>query len=111
MDQDKKKQEVKGRFWEILRCLLYTTVVVFVMSCIAFLYLEQRQLKQSLAAINDKTDKMITEEMLKKFFSANRLHNDTDERLDEKALLLRRKRAMALSLESLEKRLKVLETR
>lgn len=68
-------------------------------------------MKQSLAAINDKTDNMITEETLKKFFSANRLHNDTDERLDEKALLLRRKRAMALSLESLEKRLKVLETR
>lgn len=111
MDQDKKEREIKGRFWEILRCLLYTAVVVFVMSCIAFLYLEQRQMKQSLAAINVKTDRTITEETLKKFFSANRLHNNTDERLDERALLLRRKRALALSLESLEKRLKVLETR
>ena len=65
-------------------------------------------MKQRFAAIDDK---MITEETLKKFLSACEPHSDTDEPLDAKALLVRKKRASALSLESLEKRLKVLEFR
>ncbi len=87
--------------------MLYAVVVVFLVSCNAFLFFEQQQMKQRLAAMDAK---MITEETLKKFFSASQHYSDTDERIDAKALLVRKKR-VALSLESLEKRLKVLEFR
>ena len=108
MDQDKKKQKEKGRFSEILRRMLCTVVVVFLVSWMAFLSLDNIQMKQRLAAIDDK---MITEETLKKIFSASQHYSDTDEQLDAKALLVRKKRALALNLESLEKRVKVLEFR
>ena len=55
---------------------------------------------------------MITEETLKKFFATSQMNSaDKDERLDTKALLIREKRAPASSIESIEKRLKVLEFR
>ena len=55
---------------------------------------------------------MKTEETLKEFFPASQANSaDKHERLDGKALLVREKRAPALSLENLEKRLKVVEFR
>ena len=63
-----------------------------------------------LAAIDDKMDTF--EWKLKKRFPTHQyVNNDKDERLDAKALLTRKKRASTLSLQSLEKRLKVLELR
>ena len=102
MDQDKKEHKLKQRFSEILRCVLYGVVVVFLMSCIIILFLEQQKMKQRLTAIDDK---------MNTFERTLRYNNDKDERLDAKALFVREKRAVALSLESLEKRLKVLEFR
>ena len=102
MDQDKKEHKLKQRFSEILRCVLYVVVVVFMMSCIIILFLEQQKMKQRLTAIDDK---------MNTFERTLQYNNDKDERLEAKALFVREKRAVALSLESLEKRLKVLEFR
>ena len=101
MDRDKKEHKLKQRFSEILRCVLYAVVVVFLMSCIIILFLEQQTMKQRLTAIDDK---------MNTFERTLQYNNDKDERL-EAALFVREKRAVALSLESLEKRLKVLEFR
>ncbi|XP_022798959.1 short-chain collagen C4-like isoform X1 [Stylophora pistillata] len=54
---------------------------------------------------------MVTAETIKKFCATIRRQSDTDERADAKTLLSRRRKSLALSLESLEKRLKVLELR
>ena len=79
------------------------------MLCNTFLFLEHRHTKQRLAALEDK---MITEETLKKFIPAIQTNSaDKDERLDSKALHVREKRAPASSIESLDKRVKVLEFR
>ena len=102
MDQDKKEHKLKQRFSEILRCVLYGVVVVFLMSCTIILFLEQQKMKQRLTAIDDK---------MNTFERTLQYNNDKDERLDAKGLFVREKRAVALSLESLEKRLKVLEFR
>ena len=110
MERHEKQQKTKGRFSEILRCMLYAVVIVFLASCNAFLFLEQQQMKQRLAAIDDEMNTF--ERSLKKAFPTRQNNGDEqDERLDAKALLVREKRALALSLESLEKRLKVLEFR
>ena len=84
-------------------------MVVFLVLCNTFLLLENRHTKQRLTALEDK---MITEETLKKFFPAIQINSaDKDESLNTKALLVREKRAPASSIESHEKRLKVLEFR
>ena len=109
MELDKNEQKTNGRVSEILRCVLYAVVVVFLVLCNTFLLLEHRHTKQRLTALEDK---MITEETLKKFFPAIQINSaDKDERLDTKSLLVREKRAPASSTENLEKRLKVLEFR
>ena len=102
MDRDKKEHKLKQRFSEILRCVLYVVVVASLMSCIIILFLEQQKMKQRLTAIDDK---------MNTFERTLQYNNDKDERLDAKALFVREKRAVALSLESLENRLKVLEFR
>ena len=102
MDQDKKEHKLKQRYSETLRCVLYVVVVVFMMSCIIILFLEQQKMKQRLTEIDDK---MNTFERILQY------NNDKDKRLEAKALFFREKRAVALNLESLEKRLKVLEFR
>lgn len=102
MDQDKKEHKLKGCFSEILCCVLYVAVVVFLMSCITILFFEQQNMKQRLTAIDDKMNTL--ERTL-------RYNNDRDKGLEAKGLLVREKRALALSLEGLEKRLKVLEFR
>ena len=109
MERDKNELKTNGRLSEILRCVLYAVVVVFLVLCNIFLFLEHRHTKQRLTALEDK---MITEETLKKFFATSQMNSaDKDERLDTKALLIREKRAPASSIESIEKRLKVLEFR
>ena len=109
MELDKNEQKTNGRLSEILRCVLYVVVVVFLVLCNTFLLLEHRHMKQRLTALEDK---MKTEETLKKFFPASQMNSgDKDERLDTKAFLVREKRAPAPSIESLEKRVKVLEFR
>ena len=102
MDQDKKEHKLKRRLSEFIRCVLYIAVVIFLMSCIAILFLEQQQMKQRLTAIDDKVTT---------FERALQYNNERDKRLEAKGFLDREKRAVALSLESLEKRLKVLEFR
>lgn len=98
MDQDKKEHKFKERFPEILRCVLYLVVL----SCIAIVFSEQHKMKQRLTAIDDK---------MNRFERTLRYDIDKDVRNQPKDLLVREKRALALSLESLEKRLKVLEFR
>ena len=67
-------------------------------------------MKQRMVVIDDKMNAF--ERSLKKPFPTRQNNRDEpDERLDAKDLLVREKRALALSLESLEKRLKVLEFR
>ena len=65
-------------------------------------------MKQRLASIEEK---MVTDETMKKFCATSRMQSDTDERAHVKTLLIRKRRSLALSLESLEKRLKILEFR
>ena len=109
MERDKNELKTNGRLSEILRCVLYAVVVVFLVMCNTFLFLEHRHTKQRLTALEDK---MITEETLKKFFAASQMNSaGKDKRLDTKALLVRERRAQASSIESLEKRVKVLEFR
>ena len=108
MDQERKEPKAEGRFSESLRYLLYVAVFVFFLSCMTVLFLDHIEMKRRLAAMEDK---MITDETLQKFCATSRIQRDTDERVDDKALLLRRKRELALSLQGLEKRLKVLEFR
>ena len=111
MEPDNTKQKANSRTSETLRCFFYVLVVVFLVLWNTFLFFEHRHTKQRLTALEDK---MKTEETLKEFFPASQANSaDKHERLDGKALLVRarEKRAPALSLESLEKRLKVLEFR
>ena len=109
MESNNTEKKTNGRLSEIHRYLLYAVVVVFLVLCNTFLFLEQQHTKQRLIELEDK---MITKETLKKFFPASQSNSaDKRERLHGKALFVREKRALALSLESLEKRLKVLEFR
>ena len=87
MELDKNEQKTNARLSEILRCVLYAVVVVFLVLCNTFLFLEHRHTKQRLTALEDK---MITEDTLKKFFPAIQMNSaDKGERLDSKALLVR----------------------
>ena len=109
MESNNTEKKTNGRLSEIHRYLLYAVVVVFLVLCNTFLFLEQQHTKQRLIELEDK---MITKETLKKFFPASQSNSaDKHERLHGKALFVREKRTLALSLESLEKRLKVLEFR
>ena len=109
MEPDNTEQKTNNRISETFRCVFYVVVVVFLVLWNTFLFLEHRHTKQRLSEIEDK---MITEETLKKFFPASQSNSaDKHERLDGKVLLVREKRGLALSLESLEKRVKVLEFR
>ena len=109
MEPDNTEQKTNNRILETFRCVFYVVVVVFLVLWNTFLFLEHRHTKQRLSEIEDK---MITEETLKKFFPASQSNSaEKHERLDGKVLLVKEKRALALSLESLEKRVKVLEFR
>ena len=109
MEPDNTQQKTNNRISETFRWVFYVVVVVFLVLWNTFLFLEHRHTKQRLSEIEDK---MITEETLKKFFPTSQSNSaDKHERLDGKVLLVREKRGLGLRLESLEKRVKVLEFR
>ena len=113
MESETKKQKRTLRFSEILRCLFYAVVVVFLLSCMvfqAFLFMDHLQTKQRLAAMDKKMNTF--ELTLKKPLPSRPPHTTArDDRLDGEDLHVRLRRAVTISLQSLEKRLKVLETR
>ena len=115
MDSNKKEQKTKGRFSEILRSLFYVVMIVFLLSCIVFLFLDHLQTKERLAVIDDKMNTF--ELTLKKVFPTSPTHTASeDNRLDaagSEGLHVRLRRALTstVSLQSLEKRLNVLEFR
>ena len=107
---DSTEQKTKIRFSEILRCLFYVTVVVFLLSCIvfqAFLFMDHLQTKQRLAAIDEKVNTL--ELTPKQVFPSS--YGARKNRPDAEDLHVRLRRAVTISLQSLEKRLKVLEIR
>ena len=108
MDQERKQPKTEGRFPKFARFIFWTALVVFLLSCLAFLVLENVQMKRRLTFIEER---MVTAETIEKFCATIRRQSDTDDRADTKTLLLRRRRSLGLSLQSLEKRLKVLELR
>ena len=112
MESNTKYQKKNGRFPGMLRGLFYAVSVVFLLCCIAFLVLDHLQMKKKLAAIDNKIDAV--ELALKEVVStaATQPHAAaTDNKPDARSFHVRLRRATALSLEDLEKRLKVLEMR
>lgn len=112
MDPEKKEQTIKPRLVELFRRLFYPVVVIFLLSCIAFLVLNHLEMKQKLSAMNEKVNAI--ELTVEKFFATSSLHNKAGDknRLDAGSLPVgRSKRAATVSLQNLDKRVKVLETR
>jgi len=113
MELETKEQKAKLRFSEIFRCLCYAVMVVFLLSSMifqAFLYMDHLEMKQRLAAIDKKVHAI--ELPIKKSFPTNQPQTTKDlNRLDVEDLHVRLKRAVPVSLQSLEKRLKALEIR
>ena len=108
MDPGKKEQK-NAPILEVFRCLFYAVVVVFLLSCMGFLFLDYLHMKQKLAAIDDKMHAF--ELTLSKVFPTTPSHTHRDNKLAAESLHVRSRRAVTPSLQSLEKRLKVLETR
>ena len=104
-----RKQDTKGRCLEILRGAFNVVVVVLLLSCVAFLSLAHIRMTKRLNAIDDKMDAF--EQKLQKRFPTKQDNKNRDGRLHANGMLVREKRALAFSLESIEKRLKVLESR
>ena len=115
MNSNKKEQNTKSRFSEILRSLFYVVIIVFLLSCMVFLFWDYLQTKERLAVIDDKMNAF--ELTLKKVFPTSPTHTASeDNRLDaagSEGLHVRLRRALTstVSLQSLEKRLNVLEFR
>ena len=115
MDSNNKEQKTKGRFSEILRSLFYVMMIVFLLSCMVFLLLDHLQTKERLAVIDDKMSAF--EFTLQKVFPTSPTHTASeDNKLDAEGseglhVRLRRKLSSTASLQSLEKRLNVLEFR
>jgi len=108
MDSETKEQKTKSLLSENFRCLLYAVVVVFLLSCIvfqAFLFMDHLEMKQRLAAIDNLTPK--------KFLTTNPpLTEARKEKLNNvEDLQMRSRRAATVSLQSVGKRLKVIEVR
>ena len=71
--------------------------------------MEHLQTKQKLASIDEKVNTL--DQMLKKFFPLSPPHGATENRPEAKDLYVRKRRSVTTSLQSLENRVKVLETR
>lgn len=54
MDRDKKDPYVRCRFSEIVRFVFYVAVVIFLLSSVVLVAVDYVQIKQRLAAIEDK---------------------------------------------------------
>ena len=103
MDSEKK---AKASLWEILRCLFYAAGIVFLLSSMIFqaiLFMDHLAMKQRLAEIERAPPK--------KLFTRSQPQAARSDKLDADDLHVRLRRAVTVSLQSLEKRLKVLETR
>ena len=111
MDPEKKGQTIKRRLVELFRRLFYPAVVIFLLSCIAFLVLNHLEMKQNLATMDEKVNAI---ELTVEKLATSPPHNKAGEknRLDTGSLPVRRsKRAATVSLQNLDKRVKVLEIR
>ena len=104
---------MKLRLIEFFRRLFYPAVIIFLLSCIAFLVLNHLEMKQKLAAMDERVNAI--ELTVVKFFATISPHNQAGDknRLDTGTSLpvRRSKRAATVSLQNLDKRVKVLETR
>ena len=110
MEPEKKEQREKPCFLEILRCLFYVVVIVFFLSWMSFLLYDYLQMKRRLAAIDEKMKKF--ELTPKKPLPSSPPHTASRAvGLDAEDLHVRLRRTVTISLQSLEKRLKVLEAR
>ena len=115
MDSNKKEQKTNGRFSEMLRSLFYVVIIVFLLSCMIFLFLDHLETKERLAVIDDKMSAF--ELTLKKVFPTSPTHTASEDNgLDAEGseglhVRLRRALTSTVSLQSLEKRLNVLELR
>ena len=115
MDSTIKKQRSKLGISEILRCLVYVAGIIFLLSCMvfqAFFFMDHLQMKQKLSTIDEK---MTSLELATKrsFFPSSSPQNeakDTKHGLKD-SVHVRLKRTVALNLQSLGKRLKILEIR
>ena len=110
MNPDQKQQSKKISFWKILHCLFYAVAIVFLLSCLALVILDHLEMKRRLNTIDEK---MSTVELtLKRTIPTSLPHTAArDNRLAVDDLHVRLKRAVTVTLQSLEKRLKVLEIR
>ena len=111
MDAEKKEQKTKHHSLEILRYLFYAVVVVFLFSCILSLFLEYLEMKQRLVVMDGqmRTLKLTLDKLSATSSSGKTGNNDGP---DVEYLPARRtRREVTLTLQSLERRLKVLETR
>ena len=112
MESKTKQQKPKLRFSETLRGLFYAILVFVLLSSIvfqAFLFMEHLQAKQTLAAIDEKVNRL--DQTLKMVFPSSPPHGARKNRPDAKDLHVRKRRSVTISLQSLEKRMKVLEMR
>ena len=109
MDSEVKEQKSKLRLPEILRCLFFVGVVVFLLFCMVFLFLDRLEMKQRLTAIDEKLNTF--ELTLKMSLPKSPAFGSRDIRFGAEDLHVRLRRAVTVSLQSLEKRLKVLEIR
>ena len=103
MDLGKK---AKASLWEILRCLFHAAVIAFLLSYMIFqaiLCRDHLEMKQRLAEIERATPKTL--------FTTSQPQAAGSDKLDADDLHVRLRRAVTISLQSLEKQLKVLETR
>ena len=108
MDRDKEDPYVRCRFSEIVRFVLYVAVVIFLLSSVVLVAVDYVQMKQRLAAIEEKINE---DELLRKVCVTSRKQTEIDGRAKVQASLSRRRRALTVSLAGLEKRVKVLEYR
>ena len=112
MDPETKEQKTGLRLSEILRYSFYGVVIVLLLSCIGFLFMGHLQTMQRLDAIDEKVYAL--ELTMKKLIPSSPTYEANQNRLTdlaERDLHVRLRRTVTIGLQSLEKRLKVLEIR
>ena len=113
MDTTTKEQRNKFGTSEILRCLVYIAAIIFLLSCVAFqafFFMDHLEMKQKWATMDGKVTSL--ELATKSLVPSSPPQNEAkDNKHGFKDLHVRLRRIVALSLQSLEKRLKVLEIR
>ena len=110
MNTTTKEQKNQLGISQILRCLVYIAAIIFLLSCMvfqAFFFMDHLEMKQKLATMDEKMTSF--ELATKSFVPSSPPQNEAKHGF--KDLHVRLRRAVALSLQSLEKRLKVIEIR